>query len=61
MAKVTVVNNPVFNLALTGKEASYLLAILQNYRAINSNGETQDECRVRSDMWESLNEALSNG
>jgi hypothetical protein len=61
MARVTIVNSPIYNLNLTSKEAKYLHAITQNYMGHHPNDESADECSMRADIWECLNEALSNG
>ena len=51
----------MYNMSLTGKEADYLLAITQNYMGDNPNDESTDERDMRADIWESLNEVLTNG
>jgi hypothetical protein len=61
MARVTIVNSPIYNMSLTSKEATYLLAITQNYMGHNPDDETTEEYKLREGIWENLNEALTNG
>jgi hypothetical protein len=59
--KVTQVTTPIFNMVLTEAEAKYLYDLTQNYLGDHPNDETDEVYTLRSDLWLSLNEALSNG